>query len=293
MRIVLVVCFLNEQGFLPTVLRSLAGQRRLPDELVLVDDGSTDRSHEIAREFAAGHAYATVLRRPPRPPERDRLAMAGELKAFQWAMAKVDPDWDVAGKIDADIEMPPDWLETMERRFLDRPHLGLAGTQLSVPGANGVPVREPSPPYHTRGATKLYRRACYEAIGPVPPILGWDMIDDVRVRMAGWDNEVVEVPSGDPVQLRPTGRHDGRLRASARWGECAWGYGSHPLVVALSAVMRVFRGRPVVLAGLAYLYGWLKAALGRRPRAERAVRDFLRREQWSRLPGQIRRGAAA
>src|SRR5690348_8303818 len=79
-----VVCFLDEEGYLPELLASLAAQTRHPDELLLVDDGSSDASAQIAAEFAQAHPWARVLERPPRPAARDRLATAAELQAFQW-----------------------------------------------------------------------------------------------------------------------------------------------------------------------------------------------------------------
>ena len=85
---------------MPVFLESLAAQTRPPDRLLLVDDGSTDGSHEPAAEFAAEHEWAQLLRRPPRPTERDRLATAKELVAFQWGVTQLDVDWDVVGKVD-------------------------------------------------------------------------------------------------------------------------------------------------------------------------------------------------
>jgi glycosyltransferase involved in cell wall biosynthesis len=294
MRTLLVLCFLNEERYLPRVLQALAAQTRAPAALVLVDDGSTDGSPAIAEAFVQQHDRARLLRRPVRAAERDRLAGAAELRAFQWAVEQcADIEWDVVGKIDGDVVVPPDWLETIEARFEANTRLGLAGSCLSVLGPSGTVVRESSPDYHTHGATKLYRRECYEAIGPLPAILGWDMIDDIKVRMSGWENEKVAVPSGDVLQLRPVGQHDGALRANLRWGACAWGYGAHPMAVALGGVKRALRGHPPILAGIAFVCGWLLAAVRRRPRAEPAVRRELQRAQWTRFAGLMRGKAVA
>jgi glycosyltransferase involved in cell wall biosynthesis len=52
-RISVALCTYNGEHFLPQQLSSIQQQTRLPDELVLSDDGSTDRTIEIVREFAA------------------------------------------------------------------------------------------------------------------------------------------------------------------------------------------------------------------------------------------------
>jgi glycosyltransferase involved in cell wall biosynthesis len=51
------MCTYNGERFLPQQLASIAKQTRLPDELVVCDDRSTDRTIEIVREFAASHPF--------------------------------------------------------------------------------------------------------------------------------------------------------------------------------------------------------------------------------------------
>jgi glycosyltransferase involved in cell wall biosynthesis len=46
------MCTYNGENFLSEQLDSIARQSRLPDELVICDDGSSDRSQEIVRQFA-------------------------------------------------------------------------------------------------------------------------------------------------------------------------------------------------------------------------------------------------
>ena len=286
----LIVPFLNEERYLGTLLESIAAQERLPDRLLLVDDGSSDGSFAIAREFAAAHPFATALRRPPRPPERDRLATAAELVAFKWGLERLEEPWDVVAKLDADLRLTPDTLATLERELEADRKLGLVGPYLSYLGRRGRPVRERFSPGHVGGTVKFYRRACFEHISPLPPILGWDTIDEVRARMRGWSTRSVELAAGDPLHLRPMGSHDGTLRGYRRWGLCAYAYGAHPAHVLLSAAVRL-RYRPVLLGGVSYLAGWAMAALRGAPRAEPELRAFVRREQLRRIRG-LASGAA-
>jgi glycosyltransferase involved in cell wall biosynthesis len=52
LNISIAMCTLNGSRFLPAQLQSIAVQERLPDELVICDDGSTDGSDAIVRDFA-------------------------------------------------------------------------------------------------------------------------------------------------------------------------------------------------------------------------------------------------
>lgn len=278
MVIVVIVPFLNEEAHLPSLLESLEGQTRAPDHLVLVDDGSTDGSPAMAKNFAARHPYARTLHRPQQPRTRDRLKSASELGAWRWGLESTGLDGDLLVKLDADLRLPSRIFEEMEQHFRADPGLGLAGAHLSVIGPDGVPVREINRQGHVRGPNKFYRRECYRQISPIPQILGWDTIDEMAARMHGWRTSSFAISDGDPVHLRHTGTYDGILRGYRRMGRAAYGYGAHPLHVLAGAVRRVVEP-PYVLTGLSYLAGWLGAWLSRAPRADPELRAYVRRIQ--------------
>jgi glycosyltransferase involved in cell wall biosynthesis len=55
----------NHARFLPRALEALAAQTRTPDEIIVIDDASSDRSYEIAKDFAprfTSNVRYTVLR---------------------------------------------------------------------------------------------------------------------------------------------------------------------------------------------------------------------------------------
>jgi poly-beta-1,6-N-acetyl-D-glucosamine synthase len=280
--IAVVLSFLNEEPYLGGMLGSMAAQHRPPDLLLLVDDGSTDASPEIAEGFARAHGNTRVLRRPVRPAVRDRMVTAPELRAFLSALETIEQPYDVVAKMDADLRLTPDLIEELERRFEEDPRLGIAGPFLSVLTDGGTPRRERNPPYHVRGPAKFYRRRCLEEILPLPPMLGWDTIDEVTARLRGWTTASFAMPAGDPVHLRPTGSHDGILRGFRRDGDGAYRYGAHPLHVLLGTANRL-RDRPRVLGAAHYFAGWGVAAARRVPRAAPEVRVQARREQLARI----------
>jgi glycosyltransferase involved in cell wall biosynthesis len=121
LRLVAIVSFLDEERVLPALLDSIAAQTRPPDRLLLVDDGSRDGSAALAETFARRHDFASVLRRPVRPAETDRLATAAELRAFNWAVGTLDEPWELVAKLDADLSLPPKTLASVEARFRDDP----------------------------------------------------------------------------------------------------------------------------------------------------------------------------
>jgi len=60
-RISVAICTYNGERFLAAQLESIAQQTRLPDELVVCDDGSTDQTLSIIRSFAASASGTSAL----------------------------------------------------------------------------------------------------------------------------------------------------------------------------------------------------------------------------------------
>jgi poly-beta-1,6-N-acetyl-D-glucosamine synthase len=286
-RLAVVVCFLNEAELLPSLMRSIEAQSEPPEQLLLVDDGSTDGSGRLAQAFADRVGYARAVRRPVRGPSGDRLAGAPELRAFLWGVGLLDPGWDIVAKLDGDLDLSASLFGDVRDRFLDDLRLGITGADLAVREPDGQIRIERSPGYHVRGPNKFYRRACFERISPLPAILGWDTIDDLRAQAAGWTAASFMPTSGPSMHLRPTGRHDGTMRAQRRWGACAWAYGAHPLWIAVSALRRSAVS-PAGLAGIHYLAGWMAAGLRGQPRAEPEILERRRREDLDRLRTPLR-----
>jgi biofilm PGA synthesis N-glycosyltransferase PgaC len=290
LHMLVIVSFLDEARYLPILLDSVAAQERAPDRLLLVDDGSADDSAAIARAFAGRHPFAHLVQRPARRSERDRMARAHEWRAFTWALAGASGPWDIVAKLDADLQLPPDLFAAMERRFIADPRLGIAGAFLSQRMGDDRLVRQRCPAGHVEGPNRFYRRACLEAISPIPPILGWDTIDEARARRGGWTTKSFALGGDDVIHLRRVGSHDGVLRGYRRAGWAAYAYGAHPAHVIASAAARI-GDRPVGACAGAYLGGYAAAALRREPRAEPETRALVRREQRSRLATLGRGGA--
>jgi hypothetical protein len=216
------------------------------------------------------------------------MVRAHELRAFQWGLEQTG-GYDVVAKLDADLKLPPDFLSEIERQFQADPRLGVAGAYLSAESEHGTLIRQRCPSDHVEGENTFYRRDCFHDISPLPPILGWDTIDEVRARMHGWRTASFEIPAGDPVHLRRMGSHDGLLRGYRRAGLAAYAYGAHPIHVLLAGIDRM-RERPVALAGLNYLLGWAAAAARRVPRAEPELRAYVRSENKRRIRALLRLG---
>jgi biofilm PGA synthesis N-glycosyltransferase PgaC len=295
-RILIVSPVRNEAPHIVRVARAMAAQELVPTRWIVIDDGSTDETLELLLELEQQVSFLTVMRAPqggPADGARDRLAKAVEVRNFNIALACAESESAEAHgsnhythvmKLDGDIELPPNYLRVLLERFARDPSLGIAGGVLVEPAADGGMHRVQIPSYHVHGALKCYSQACFAAIGGVQERLGWDTIDQTYARMRGFQTR--SFPDLVSVHHRPLASADGALRGHARHGECAYIAHYAPMWIVLRS-LKVGRRAPVGLSGVAFLYGYLRAAASRVERVpDPEYRSFTRRELRMRMLGR-------
>jgi biofilm PGA synthesis N-glycosyltransferase PgaC len=283
-RVLLITPARDEAPHLERTIRAVMAQTRTPDLWLIVDDGSTDATPRILERCAVEAPFLRVVQAPTQVsrPGEDRLTIAAEAQAFNAALTTVDAaEFTHVGKLDADIELPPDYLESLLERFASEPGLGVAGgTLLEDNGSGWRPTKVPA--YHVRGALKLYSRECFEAIGGIEERLGWDTIDETYARMNGFSTR--SFPELAARHHRPVATRGGTLRGRARHGQCAYILRYGGWWVALRS-LKVGCSRPYGVSGLAFFYGYARAVARRDDRVEdERFRRFVARE----LRGRIR-----
>jgi glycosyltransferase involved in cell wall biosynthesis len=105
LRITLISTLLNEASHLEESLNTIDAQTRPPDEVVIVDGGSTDGSLEILRRWAAGRARTRIESRP------GANISAGRNAAIRLATG------DVIAVTDFGCTLDPGWLAALEAGF--------------------------------------------------------------------------------------------------------------------------------------------------------------------------------
>ena len=279
LRYVIVTPVRNESPHIEHTLKSVMAQTVLPTRWIIVDDGSTDGTSEIADSYAAGRNWITVIHRADRGY---RAAGGGVMQAFYCGYALLgDEQWDFIVKLDGDISCEQDYFERCLKIFADDGQLGIGGGTVCRLQAGGLKVEAiGDPPFHVRGATKIYRRACWQRISPLVIGPGWDTIDEVKANLHGWTtrtfSEVVV------VQHKPTGAADGSWRDSYKNGRGAYITGYHPLFMMAKCIRRALH-RPFLVQSIGLFAGFCSGYLEALPRADEEVVRYLRKEQVRRL----------
>ena len=269
----------DEEKYLPLALVSMYAQTVKPRQWILVNDGSRDATGRLIDEAAAAHPWIKAIHRSDRG---SRQAGSGVIATFYEGFKAIDrPDWDFVAKFDGDLAYAPDYFERCLREFAADPKLGIGGGTCCKPEPDRrQPEFANEPPFHVRGPTKIYRRACFEAIGGLVQAPGWDTIDLIKATMLGWKTRTF--PYVLLIHLRATGGAYGSWADYVKNGLANYITGYDPIFMACKCARRLLR-RPH-MQGLALWCGFMKGYFRRIPRVnDPAMIRYLRREQWKAL----------
>jgi glycosyltransferase involved in cell wall biosynthesis len=274
-RYVLISPCRDEADFMRQTLDTVIAQSVRPTKWVIVDDGSTDDTPRILREYAQQHPWIEVVTRS----DRGRRAVGpGVIEAFYAGYVTINPDdYHYLCKLDLDLRLPPRYFEILMERMEANPRIATCSGKAYIEEGGGL-VYERHGHETSLGMTKFYRVSCFKAIGGFVCEVMWDGIDCHRCRMNGWIACSWDEPDLRFVHLRPEGSsqrsvYTGRVRHG--FGQYFMGTGF--LFMAASALYRITE-KPYVLGSVAMLWGWIKGALQRKPRYEDPeFRKFLHR----------------
>jgi glycosyltransferase involved in cell wall biosynthesis len=287
MAYVLVTAAYNEAALIEGTLRSVAAQTIPPKAWVIVSDGSTDRTEEIARGYASRLPYIQVIG-IQRDPGRSFVSKVYAVReGFKRALTV---SCEFVGNLDADISLEATYFEKLLNKFRADSRLGVGGGWI----LEEVDGTYQSRPYNSRAwvphAVQLLRRSCYEAVGDYVPLPygGEDTWAVVTARMHGWKAE--SFPDLPVRHHRRTASAGGLLRNRFRGGLLDHSLGYHPAYELIKCARRV-RERPHLIGSAIGLAGFAAGYVRRSPRVVTSeFVQFLRAEQMQRFRTLLKKG---
>lgn len=216
MKYLIIIPTHNEENNILFTLKSLESQAFRDFLCVIVNDGSTDKTQEIVREFISKSILSTQfsllnLKQSQHEPG------AKVVRTFNKGLETVDlKDFDIICKFDADIIFPPDYLQKIKAVYETNPQAGLVSGIVKIKKSvfekalafdfkdekRQWKFENLSSKDHVRGPIKSYRKKCFEDMNGLRPVLGWDNIDVMLAKKNGW--EIFTIKDLWVKHLRPT-----------------------------------------------------------------------------------------
>jgi O-antigen biosynthesis protein len=184
-KVSVVVCTYNNEGTLPDCFDGLLALEYPDFEVIVVNDGSTDRTDEITREYGF------------RLISTENRGLANARNAGLWAATG-----EIVAYIDADARPDPYWLCHLATAFEKGSHVGIGGPNIPPPKAGDTAecvANAPGGPIHVLlsdeiaehipGCNMAFRKWSLETIGGFDPqfrIAGDDVDICWRLQDRGW-----------------------------------------------------------------------------------------------------------
>src|ERR1700720_1445066 len=113
MKYVLITAARNEEAFIRKTLDSMVAQTLLPEQWVIIDDGSTDRTAEIVEPYTKRHPWIELVGRP----RREDRNFASKARAVNAGLERVQSlGFEIVGNLDADVSFEPNYMEFLMQK---------------------------------------------------------------------------------------------------------------------------------------------------------------------------------
>jgi len=281
LRYVLITPSRNEARFIGKTLESVVSQTILPLRWVIVNDGSTDATAEIAAKYARQYSWIELVNRPVRKERH----FAAKVEAFNAGLERVKQlEYEILGNLDADVVLDADHFEFLLSKFREDSRLGVAGTVFHEPDGYNSATDSFEGQTYVSGQCQIFRRQCFEEIGGYVPSKagGIDWMAVTTARMIGWNTRSFREKFF--LHQRALGTADrGVIASNFAYGKKDYILGGHPLWEIFRCAYRMTK-RPYVVGGVALFAGYVVAFLSRAERpVSRELMCFHRSQQMLKL----------
>jgi glycosyltransferase involved in cell wall biosynthesis len=271
----------NEEKFIALTLQSIVEQTVLPSKVVVVNDGSTDKTEEIVNSFVEKYSFIAAVNK-----SSDAIHLPGSkvIQAFQKGLETLDDNYDIMVKIDADLIFPSNYFETIIKHFQSDERIGMVGGFCYIEKNGDWILENLTDKDHIRGALKAYRKETFLQIGGLKPAMGWDTVDELLCKFYNW--KVVTDESLHVKHLKPTGASYNKA-ARYKQGEAFYSLGYGFVITTIASLKLAMRkGKPLLF--MDYIKGFWKAKSAKKEllvTLEQA--KFIRNYRWKKIKEKL------
>jgi poly-beta-1,6-N-acetyl-D-glucosamine synthase len=268
----------NESSYISFTINSMINQLIKPIKWIIVDDGSSDDTCAIVTKAIRTNNWITLIKKDT----KDKRAPGGNVvNAFNYGLSSINEDYDYVVKLDADLKFDEHYFEQLLENFRINDRLGISGGYCINTTNGNKQKMDKTPEYHVRGATKMYRKKCFDEIGGLQPVFGWDGIDEMKAMMLGWETRSFK--NITVLHLRATGQETGILKYAWRRGVLNYYLGYNPIYSILSCLNN-FSKKPYIIFGLSLFAGYIYSVITQSEQIpDKNLINFIKKFQIKRI----------
>jgi len=268
----------DEEKFISNTLDSVIRQTLLPMQWIIVNDGSIDNTTEIVEQYSENFPWIKLIDNKTKNSKREEGSKI--VKAFLYGLDSIDyNEYEFIAKLDADLTIPQDYFEKISDEFVIDNIVGMCGGYITTISDNNV-IESTKPGYHLRGAIKTYRKTCYDDIGGLIPVLGWDGIDEMTAMYKGWKVKILNL---EVIQHRPTAKNYNQIKLNFNRGLLHYKKGSSFLLIIIRMVVRLNK-KPLIVGACFILIGYIYGLIVRSDKIlDKELQKYINRFHFKRL----------
>ena len=269
MKFLIIIPAHNEEENILLCLESLKNQTFQDFKCVIVNDGSTDKTQEIAEKFLENNLKFRIYNLKLSKHEPGAKVVRTFNKGLETENLE---NFDVVCKFDADIIFPENYLEKINEVYEKNPKAGMVSGLVYIKKGFVNFVRKPlvyaqpdkkdfttsqlydfthqnewtfenlSSKNHVRGPIKSYRKELFLKMNGLRAVLGWDNIDVMLCKMHGF--ETVTLQELWVKHLRPTA-YKYKSQKAEKLGEYFYNIGLNFPLAAISSAKSSWKNKSV------------------------------------------------
>ncbi len=261
MKFLIIIPAHNEEENIFPCLESLKNQTFQDFKCVVVNDGSTDKTQEIAEMYKVQSTKYKVLNLEKSLHQPGAKVVRTFNKGLEIENLE---EFDVVCKFDADIIFPDNYLEKINEVYEKNPKAVMVSVLVNIqtgfdsaqPDKNDFTTSQLhdftnqndwtfenlSSKNHVRGPIKSYRKELFLKMNGLRAVLGWDNIDVMLCKMHGF--ETVTIKELWVKHLRPTA-YKYKSQKAQKLGEYFYNIGLNFPLAAISSAKSSLKNKSI------------------------------------------------
>lgn len=246
MKFLIIIPTYNEEESILSCLNSIESQSFQDFYCVVVNDNSSDNTEGLVRDFIQKEdkrklQFSLLNKKDTQISNHSPGAKVVHTFNYGLNMQNMN-NFDIICKLDADVVFPSDYLEKINKVYEKNPKLGMASGLVYIEKNGEWQFENLSSKEHIRGPIKSYRKDCFQAIGGLRSVLGWDNIDVMLTKMYGF--ETFTIKDLRVKHLRPTA-YKYKNQKAEKLGEYFYNIGLNFPLAVISSLKSSFKNKSI------------------------------------------------